>query len=186
RIITNRRRESRMVKTLIKCIVLCAFIVTSVSLILMSGCRCGGPAGAVLDEARRAKRDAQSFSAADEDYFHDIDGGLALTPEEVKGRNTWIVWTGGNDHLWDKLTVTSVGALDLLKVVSNHPSLKFSRDNRWNYLGLVNEPGYERGTGPDSERFGLWLDKRSSGTSPAPFEDEQEYPGVKVGARGKN
>ncbi len=142
--------------------------------------------GTVLDEARLANRPASSFPAADEDYFHDMDGALALSPEEVKGRNMWIVWTGGNDRLWDKLTASSFGALDLLKTVSSHPSLKFSRDNRWNYLGLVNEPCFEKPTGPDPKRFGLWLDKRADSCPPDPFENESKYPGVKVGARGKN
>ena len=36
--------------------------------------------GQVLDEARVAGRDAASFPAADEDYFHDMDGAIALTP----------------------------------------------------------------------------------------------------------
>ena len=27
---------------------------------------------------------------------------VALTPDEVKGRNMWIVWTGGNDRFWDE------------------------------------------------------------------------------------
>ena len=44
------------------------------------------------------------FPAADEDYFHDMDGGVrAARREEIKGRNMWIVWTGGNDRLWDTL-----------------------------------------------------------------------------------
>ncbi len=142
--------------------------------------------GTVLDEARQANRPASSFAAADEDYFHDMDGALSLSPEEIKGRNMWIVWTGGNDRMWDKLTVSSFGALDFLKTLSSHPSLKFSRDTRWNYLGLVNEPCFEKATGPDPNRFGLWLDKRSANCPPDPFENETKYPGVKVGARGKN
>ncbi len=60
-------------------------------------------AGTVLDEAMRAKRTAASFPAADEDYFHDMDGGLPLTKEQIEGRNMWLVWTGGNDRLWDVL-----------------------------------------------------------------------------------
>ena len=107
--------------------------------------------GHVLDEALAAGRDPGTFTAADEDYFHDMDGGIALTPDEVKGRNTWIVWTGGNDAMWDKLTVTSVGALDFLKIVSSGPGLKFSRDNRWEYLGLVNEPCFDKATEARSE-----------------------------------
>lgn len=148
----------------------------------------GSPAGTVLIEARLANRPASSFPAADEDYFHDMDqtkdGVLQLQPEEMNGRNTWIVWTGGNDRFWDKLSVASFGALDLLKTISSRKDLYASRDNRWSYLGLVNEPCFEKATGPDPERFGLWLDKRKADCPPDPFENESKYPGVKVGARG--
>ena len=134
------------------------------SLLLLSSCSNNSQPkpGTVLDEARQANRPVSSFPAADEDYFHDMDGALSLTPGEIKGRNTWIVWTGGNDRFWDKISVSSVGALDFLKTLSSYPKLKFSRDNRWNYLGLVNEPCFEKATGPDPNRFGLWLDKRNS------------------------
>ena len=47
--------------------------------------------GQVIDEARAAGRDAASFPPADEDYFHDMDGAIALTPEEIKGRNMWLI-----------------------------------------------------------------------------------------------
>jgi hypothetical protein len=163
-----------------------------VSIILLLSCQSlflpkqPGTPGEVADEARVAKRTAGSLPAADEDYFAQMDGGGKLTPEEVKGRNTWIVWTGGNDRFWDQLSRLSYGTLDFLKTLSSHPNLKFSRDNRWNYLGLVNEPCFEKATRPDPNRFGLWLDKRVSGPGcPAdPFENETKYPGVKIGARG--
>ena len=142
--------------------------------------------GHVQDEAQLAGLTAEYFKAADENYFHDMDSGVALSPDEIKGRNTWIVWTGGNDRLWDKMTVASVGALDFVKTLSSHPSLKGNRDNRWDYYGLINEPCFEKATGPDPNRFGLWLDKRSANCPPDPFENEQKYPGVKYGARGKN
>ena len=159
--------------------------VISICLLALSGCISGkARPGTVLDEAKQAGRDTGTFPAADEDYFHDMDGGIALTPEEVKGRNTWIVWCGGNDRLWDKLTTISFGALDLLKVISSHPSLEFSRDNRWQYLGLVNEPGFEKAPGPSPDRYGLWLDKRLPDYPPDPFANDAKYPGVKVGARG--
>ncbi len=54
--------------------------------------------GQVLDEARIAGRDAASFPPADEDYFDDMDGAIALSPEEIKGRNMWLVWSGGDDR----------------------------------------------------------------------------------------
>jgi hypothetical protein len=59
--------------------------------------------GHVKDEALQAGRDASSFIAADEDYFHDMDGGIPLEKAEIQGRNTWIVWTAGDDRLWDQL-----------------------------------------------------------------------------------
>ncbi|WP_370467996.1 hypothetical protein [Nitrospira sp. KM1] len=164
------------------------------SIVLLMSCdtlslnKSSGTPGQVVDEARRANRNAASFPPADEDYFKDMDGGAALSPAEVKGRNTWIVWTGGNDKFWDDLSRRSFGTLDFLKTLSSHPNLKFSRDNRWSYLGLVNEPCFEKATGPDPSRFGLWLDKRiaSPDCQADPFENEAKYPGVKTGARGRN
>src|SRR5271170_7185014 len=151
---------------------------------LAVGCKSTPKPGEVQDEARRAGRAASSFPAADEDYFHDMDGGIALTADEIKGRNMWLVWTGGNDRFWDTMATASVGTLDLLKTVSSYPGYQYSRDNRWNYLGLVNEPCFQKATGPDTQHFGLWLDQRSSGCAADPFENEQKYPGVKIGARG--
>jgi hypothetical protein len=130
---------------------------------------------------------ADSFPAADENYFKDMDGGVELTTNEVKGRNNWIVWTGGNDRFWDYLVNRSFGAVDFLKIISSHPGIKhLSRDTRWKYLGLVNEPCFEKPKAARSDRFGLWLDTRSKDCPADPFENEQKYPGVKIGARGKN
>ncbi len=155
--------------------------------LLLGACGADHPGpGNVQDEAAQAKRTVQSLPAADENYFREMDDAIGLAPEEVRGRNMWIVWTGGNDRFWDTITVNSVGAFDLLKILSSHPSLKFGRDNRWRYLGLVNEPCFEKPTGPDPQRHGLWLDKRSADCPPDPFENDKKYPGVAVGARGKN
>ena len=158
--------------------------------LLLAGCGKGGPRpGEVLDEASRAGRTAASFPAAAEDYFHDMDGGGSLTREEIQGRNTWIVWTGGNDRFWDGITVSSFGLFDLLKIVSSHPDKSMEhldRNKRWVYLGLVNEPCFDKPTGPDPKRYGLWLDKRRADCPPDPFENEQRYPGVRIGARGAN
>jgi len=136
------------------------------------------------DEAMQAGRDWQTFKAADEDYFADMDRGISKHPEQVaallpfvpapealdlfvKGRNNWIAWSAGNDALWDR----SKGEY-----------------GRWKYLGLVNEPCFEAATGPDPRRYGLWLDTRIvSPECPAdPFANAEKYPGVKIGARGAN
>ena len=46
----------------------------------------------------------------------------------------------------------SFGTFDLLKTISSAPALPYSRDNRWTYFGLVNEPASTRPTGPDPHR----------------------------------
>ncbi len=140
--------------------------------------------GQVLDEARIAGRDAASFPPADEDYFHDMDGAIALSPEEIKGRNMWLVWSGGDDRFWDGMTTSTFGGFDLLKIVAYDPTRKIDRDRRWTYLGLMNEPCFDPPTSPDKDRFGLLLDLRRSDCPPDPFADETKYPGVKIGARG--
>jgi hypothetical protein len=142
--------------------------------------------GRVLDEAMRAKRAPATFPAADEDYFRDMDGGMALTREEVMGRNMWIVWTGGNDRFWDVSTNISLGTLDFLKTLSSHPAIPYSRDNRFRHLGLVNEPCFTKATAPDPNRYGLWLDQRDPKCAPDPFANDKKYPGVAIGARGKD
>jgi hypothetical protein len=139
-----------------------------------------------LDEAKLAGREADSLPPADEDYFKLMDNGVDLTADEVKGRNMWLVWTGGNDRLWDQLSVNTFGTFDLLKTISSHPSLKNRRDNRWNYLGVINEPCFDQATGPDPKHFGLWLDQRRADCPPDPFANADKYPGVEIGARGRN
>ena len=162
--------------------------------ITLAGCLSGTPVFAgdkpahgseMLDEAKRVGRDVASFRHAAEPYFRDMDGGLTLTDEEEKGRNMWNVWSGGNDRLWDSMTDFTFGAFDLLKIISSHPSLGYSRTSRWDYLGLVNEPCFEPAKGPDKNRRGLWLDVRDKDCTPDPFENEIKYPGVAIGARGK-
>jgi hypothetical protein len=160
-------------------------LVAVLAAAFIAACHSGPQPGQVQDEAMLAGRTAESFPHADEDYFHAMDNGVALTPDEVKGRNMWLVWSGGNDRFWDGLTATTFGAFDLLKIVSSHPELGFTRANRWNNLGLVNEPCFGAATGPDAKRFGLWLDQRRADCPVDPFENEAKYPGVAIGARGK-
>src|SRR5690242_14430494 len=123
-------------------------VSTVLSLVLM-GC----PHVPIRDEATlHGRADEKSFPAADEDYFRDMDYGVTKNPEAVRkaldpyvpgitaqdavnraviGRNNWIVWTGGNDYFWDKLSSDfSLGTIDLLKTVSSHPSLPHGRKDR--------------------------------------------------------
>ena len=164
----------------------------------LSGCNGGGgkgPAGTIKDEALSAipPRMPSSFKFADEDFFHDMDqtkdGPLQLTTSQIQGRDMWLVWTGGNDRLWEALNQKSFGTFDLLQTISSH-NPKFGRHNRWEYLGVINEPCFEEAKEGDPQRFGLWLDKRIPGCDPRfdakdPFADESKYPGVKYLHRGE-
>ena len=88
--------------------------------------------------------------------------------------------------MWDELGNTSFGAVDLLKTLSTHEALGYGRHNRWEYLGLVNEPCFEAATRSDpAYRFGLRLDRRgnSPACAPDPFENASKYPGVVIGSR---
>ncbi len=144
----------------------------------------GSKAGHVLDEAMRAGRTAASFPAAGDHYFDAADNGVPLTDDEIKGRNMWLVWTGGNDRFWDVLIRDSFGSFDLLKTISSAPGLPYSRDTRWSHFGVINEPCFDKPTAPDPKHFGLWLDQRRADCPADPFADATKYPGVKIGARG--
>ena len=180
--VSRTRRQTRLIAA--------ALVVCAIAAACGGGRRRGPQPGTVQDEALRAGRTAEDFVKATDDYFRDMDDNLVngkrpvFTQDEIEGRNMWLVWTGGNDRLWDRLTIDSIGSFDLLKTVSSHRSLSYGRRNRWQYLGLVNEPCYTEATGPDPNRFGLWLDVRDPKCPPDPFADPKRYPGTKIGARG--
>lgn len=146
----------------------------------------GPQPGHVQDEAMLANRPASSFPAAADDYFHGMDPGVPLNEDQIKGRNMWLVWTGGDDRFWDTLIQDSFGTFDLLKTISSVPGSQYGRDNRWAYFGIVNEPCFDTPTKPDPLHYGLWLDQRRADCPPDPFADAKKYPGVKLGARGSD
>lgn len=159
-------------------------ILILVGLLVLGVVGLGPQPGHVQDEAMQAGVPASSFEAAADHYFEGMDPGVKLSEAENKGRNMWLVWTGGNDRFWDTIIKHSFGTFDLLKTISSAPGLLYSRDNRWKYFGIVNEPCFVKPTQPDPHHFGLWLDQRRADCPPDPFADEKKYPGVKLGARG--
>ena len=68
-----------------------------------------------------------------------MDGGIALSPEEIMGRNAWNLWTAGNEHFWNMVAQDSFGLLDLLKTLDNR---KYKRGERFKVAGLINQPGF--------------------------------------------
>src|ERR1700745_637455 len=133
-------------------------------LLLFAGCKKDEP----IDEAKAARKSTADFPQITADVFKPMDGGISLSPEEIMGRNTWNLWSGGNQHFWNHVAQDSYGLMDLLKMLDNR---KFPRGERFKTLGLVNEPGFRAPTQPDE--FGLWLDGKGQ---PAPAGiDEKVY-----------
>lgn len=165
--------------------------------------------GTLEDEAKRAGMTAANFPGADEPYYTAMDKGLLQEPQgdfpkeiqevaedlnlppeavrqaAIRGQNMWNVWTGGNDKFWDTAAQIAYGSFDLLKILSSHPDQGYSHDTRFRYLGLMNEPCFEKATAPNPERFGLWLDSRGDDCAADPFANPEKYPGAKLGQRGQ-
>lgn len=119
-----------------------------------AGCSQSG-AEIAVDEAKAAGKTAADFPTHPYDLFKDMDGGIELTQDEFKGRNSWLMWTGGNEAFWDYFARHGGGVLDLLKILDNR---HVKRSERLQKLGLINEPGYTEAT--EADQYGLWLDTR--------------------------
>jgi len=110
---------------------------------------------APVDEAKAAGLSAADFPEIAVDLFKPMDGGIALSPDEIKGRNSWLLWTAGNQAFWDQVARTGFGLVDLLKTLDSR-----RRPHRFAEMGLINEPGFKAAAAPDA--YGLWLDEPAS------------------------
>ncbi len=61
------------------------------------------------DEAKMAGLSPQDFPQITADIFKPMDGAIALSPKEIMGRNTWNLWSGGNEHFWITSPATASG-----------------------------------------------------------------------------
>ena len=118
---------------------------------LLAACVFGffGCSKAIEDEAKVAGLTTKDFPQTTADIFKSMDGGMTLTPDEIMGRNTWNLWSGGNQHFWNHVAQDSYGLMDLLKMLDNR---KYPRGERFKTLGLSNEPGFRAATKPDRVR----------------------------------
>jgi hypothetical protein len=117
-------------------------------------------------------------------FFPGISGEEAAR-RVARGRVNWTIWTGGNDRFWNIMTQATFGSLDLLKTISDHPSLPAVHNTRWRLLGVTNEPCFRQAKGPREDRFGLWLDDRDTTSDECknnkdPYENEEAYPGIRA------
>lgn len=127
------------------------FLVVALSAIINVGCT---HKDSLTDDGNGRKED--DFPELAEDVFKPMDGGLTLSQDEIKGRNTWNLWCAGDEQFWDRMSRESYGLIDLLKAIDSR-----NRTNRFKELGLINEPGFRPASRPDS--FGLWLDEPIDG-----------------------
>ncbi len=121
-----------------------------------------------VDEAKALGLTTADFPQITADIFKPMDGGIQLSPEEIMGRNTWNLWSAGNQHFWNGVAQDSYGIMDLLKTLDNR---KYARGERFKTLGLVNEPGFRAATKPNE--LGLWFDEQIE-SEPAGI-DEKVY-----------
>ena len=142
------------------------------SLLALASCKKNEP----IDEAKAAGKTTADFPQITADVFKPMDGGIDLSPDEIMGRNTWNLWSGGNQNFWNHAAQDSYGLMDLLKMLDNR---KFPRVERFKVLGLVNEPGFRAASKPDE--FGLWLDEE---VEPEPAGIDQTVYGKSSGVLG--
>ncbi len=124
--------------------------------LLWTGCkdRSKPAAGSLKDDG--GGRSPADFPELSIDVFKPMDGGIELSPDEIKGRNTWNLWCGGNEQFWDRVAREDMGLFDLLKTIDSR-----RRDQRFDEMGLINQPGFKQATQPD--KYGLWIDEATEG-----------------------
>lgn len=125
-----------------------AYLSTLAAALLLSSCGDSSPP----DEAKAAGKTVADFPPATADVFAGMDGGIQLTPEEIEGRNTWMLWTGGNERFWNLMSQEGYGIIDLLHTIDSR-----QRSSRFQRLGLINEPGYT--TAPKPDQHGIYIDQ---------------------------
>jgi hypothetical protein len=97
-------------------------------------------------------RPPEAFAELGKDVFPGMDGGVKLTEDEIKGRNSWNLWCGGDEQFWDKMAREGYGLFDLLKTIDSR-----ERAQRLEKRGLINQPGFKQASKPD--KHGLWIDE---------------------------
>jgi hypothetical protein len=143
-------------------------------LLFSSGCKSKSAVSLIDDGGGRTTND---FPELAEDVFKKMDGGIALSPDEIKGRNTWNLWCGGNEQFWDRMTKEGHGLFDLLKTLDTR-----KRGSRFKDMGLINQPGYKQASKPD--KHGLWLDEPVSAETAEPASIKPDVFGRASGVMG--
>jgi hypothetical protein len=143
-------------------------LATVLLLVPLAGCGTGGDDSSAKPAANagnpavptgpaaRYPGDGAPSGAPDEpkDKYAYYGKGAAYTAEQKLGRDTWIMWTGGNEKLFRLGSVMggNLGiSIEYFRLLDSR-----GRSTRFQRLGLVNEPNFRQATQPND--FGLWLD----------------------------
>jgi|GEM_PF-749617 len=74
--------------------------------------------------------------------------------DAVRGRNTWLLWGGGNEAFWGWLGERGYGLVDFLILMDGR-----GRESRFKRTGLINQPGFAVNEDREPSLLGLFLDK---------------------------
>jgi hypothetical protein len=116
----------------------------------------------VMDDAKAQGKTAADFPESTSTAMDEMDGGQPLSDEARRGRNTWLLWTAGDQTFWDGMAQHGLGTADLLKAIDSRLHKTRFRD-----MGLINQPGLAEAGAPNE--LGLWLDAgaQEAGVDPA-------------------
>jgi hypothetical protein len=90
-------------------------------------------------------------------YYGPNDLWKKWTPAQKRGRDTWILWTGGNQKFL-RWATEYAGSLKVPVSIEMYRALDSrNRAKRFQQLGLINEPNCVAATKPD--QYGLWFDE---------------------------
>ncbi len=107
---------------------------------------------------------AYDYASYHPEYAY-YDEKYNLTDAERRGRDTWYLWTGCNEKLWRAVSMVSEEKfgfrIDFMQMLD---TTQFSRAQRWDLLGAMNDPLCQPATEPDE--YGLWLDRCESEGAP--------------------
>ncbi len=88
------------------------------------------------------------------DFDADGDGQISRKESDaIRGRNTWLLWGGGNEVFWGWLQERGYGLVDFLILMDSR-----QRDSRFRRAGMINQPGFTKNNNPDRRILGLYFD----------------------------
>lgn len=85
------------------------------------------------------------------DFDQNGDGRISDSERDaIRGRNTWLMWGGGNEAFWGWLQEEGYGLTDFLILLDSR-----RRGSRFKDAGIINQPGF---VASDLPILGLYLD----------------------------